>query len=273
MIGGDSLEENFVLGSSVSSDSDCSESEISDKLSDVGSHSLGDSSESGDQGESAQNQPAKKVKLNWREAAAGATGSPESQRSILEAALSAFGKFFPKLDPPFTVDDLEVLNVIDISSFLEQEDKAFGNLLRSLSGRPRGFPEKAHSELKCIILTGSATRAMYLVKEVRETSRALSPLPLFFHGGGRKKEQSQTHESVLRGRKSTVAVCLPSRLRAVAENNLIDFKTVDLIVIDLKRNEKGLNVLSQKDTMMDLLEIVGKHVIPYARSGMQLVMI
>jgi hypothetical protein len=102
---------------------------------------------------------------------------------------------------------------------------------------------------------------MYLVKELRDFDKSLSPLPLFFHGGGRKKEQANTHESVLKSTSCSVAVCLPSRLKAMASAGFLDFSKIGVILFDMKQNEKQMNVLSMKDTMKDCLEIIGEHVL------------
>ena len=275
MIGGDSLEENFLIGSSDSEAFSDTENDSGDSVRSSRSNSASsdESLDDGSMDERSEEKPVKKLKLNWRETASDATGSPESQRNILERSLSAFERFFPNTQAPFKVCDLDSLKFIDCADFLENGTRAFGDLLSYLSNHSNGFSAKALTGLKTIIITGSATRAMFLVREVREMNKDLSPLPLFFHGGGRKKEQTRTHESVLRANKSSVVVTLPSRLKAVLEGSLIDLKTVTLILVDLKHNEKRLNVLSQKDTMLDLLQIIGSHIIPNAGIGMQLVLI
>jgi hypothetical protein len=133
--------------------------------------------------------------------------------------------------------------------------------------------EGSSEGLRSVFVAGSATRAMYLVKELREFDSSTTPLPLFFHGGGRRKEQASTHESVLRSNKAKIAVCLPSRLLSISDAGLIDYNNVGLIVFDMKANEKKLNVLSQKDTLKEVMKLLISHVIPAANPRLKIALI
>lgn len=266
-IGGDSLEENFVFDD----DADSQTSEVSGyehELSIVAQEGMlprAASDSSNQQHDPETETPsAKKVKLNWREAASSLSGDSESQRKVLRASLTAFQKYFPDQQPPFADDDLNGLSITDCSGFRAQEQKTVRDMLEFVECETHCFSVNAEKKLACIIITGSATRAMYIVKELREFNSKLSPLPLFFHGGGRKKEQSRTHESVLKKGKAGVCVAMPSRLLDICQRGLIDFAALDVVFIDLKPDEKCVNVLSQKDTMRDVLEIFGKWVLPHA---------
>ena len=263
MIGGDDLDENFVL------DSESSGSEA-DSI-DVPSRDCSDSKErnilpedEGAEEPTKKSQPeAKKVKLNWREASSRSTGSPEDQLETMRVSRIAFEKFFPSVDVPICGDGLSVDRFVDLSEYCACESKNTQALFATL--RDQGFLAspigESPSGIRTLIVTSSATRGMFLIKELKEFDKSLSPLPLFFHGGGRKKEQSNTHESVIRGNKSSVAVCLPSRLRVVAETGVLNFENIDLVIFDLKPNEKRLNVLSMKDTMADCLTIIGQYIL------------
>jgi len=262
MVGGDDLEENFVLDSDNSSTGEDSvddttlEPYVEAHTPDVSRLQDRDSLDESDEPQSQ----AKKVKLNWREASAKSAGSSEDQLEILRVARLAFEKFFPSSTLPFNVESLSANQFLDLSEYTSSDSKNTQDLFASL--RSRGFlnsnTDGEFKSLRTLIVTSSATRGMYLVKELKSFDKSLSPLPLFFHGGGRKKEQSQTHETVIKGGRASVAVCLPSRLKAVTDAGLLDFGKVDIVVFDLKQNEKRLNVLSMKDTMSDCLDIIGR---------------
>ena len=276
VIGGDSLEENFVLDGSYSS----SESETSFEAPLTTPKTLSEPQEDEEVPECenervVEQQAAKKKKLNWRETASNKSGDAASQREILLTSRTAAAKFFPNFEVPFCGEDLNDLEFVDATEFMAKESKSVRDMLEFLKAQCHALSPERHADgrLRTLVIAGSATRGMYIVKELREMDAKLSPLPLFFHGGGRKKEQARTHESVLKGKKASVAVCLPSRLRSMADEELIDFSTIDLVVFDLKQNEKRLNVMSQKETMMDLLEILGKHIIPKHNSNMKIAMI
>jgi hypothetical protein len=253
--GGDDLEENFVFGDSGSERSD---------VSDAGSESEVCDEETAEDAESpsADNSdlPApKKQKLNWREAASASTGDSISQKAILTQSIVAAAKYFPNQPLPLSADQISELRITDLSQFKKGDDTSFKGLLTNL--REHGTHLTAACEgLNVIFVTGSASRAMYLVKELRDFDKTLSPLPMFFHGGGRKKEQAKTQEAVLRDKKAPVAVTLPSRLVSVCDSNVVDLHKVGLVVFDLKVNEKGVNVLSQKDTMLDSLRVIGEYI-------------
>ena len=252
---GDSLEENFILNDD-GSDTD-TVSDVSDNCKNgTGSEdSVSGEGQSAIEGNAFISQKSKKQKLNWREGASVVTGSVESQVHTLTAALEAFSTFFPNEPAVLTGDDFSSISFLDCSEFAERSEKSTSDLFNFL--RIKGFlnPSSGVSKiLNTIIVSGSGTRAMYLVKELREFDSGLAPLPLFFHGGGRKKEQAVNHEATLRGLKTSVAVCLPSRLRYASARGLIDYSNVNLILFDLKTNEKRLNVLSQKDTLREVYE-------------------
>lgn len=271
--GGDSLEENFILGD------DDSQSEYTDPSSASKSQDHSDSESSIDSQEpeeqlNLETPPAKKAKLNWREWATLCLGSPESQASLIQSAITAFTTYFPN-DASFSADsDLSSLCFLDCEEFAARSEKSVRDMLEFF--RAKGYfssAEQSCKGLNTLIISGSATRAMYIVKELREFDSKLAPLPLFFHGGGRKKEQGSTHEAVLRGNKTSVAVCLPSRLKAALENNLIDFKSVTLVIFDLKTNEKKLNVLSQKDSLKDVLSIIIDYIAQRSHEDMKIALI
>ena len=266
IIGGDSLEENFVLddgeNSVITTDCENSESDLADSLQ-VG---IVRSNCSSDDTENEETTVAKKAKLNWREAAVASAGGMHSQKSILSAAMVAMSKYFPNADAVFSSSGVDELSFVDCSSFCASGNTSVRNLLEYVNDKVGCLTEPTTPALRCLIIAGSGARAMYLVKELRDFDKALSPLPLFYHGGGRKKEQNRTHESVLSKSKSVVAVSLPSRLIDICQRDLIDFSKLDLILIDLKANEKGVNVLSQKDTMLDAITVIGKWVLPHART-------
>jgi hypothetical protein len=265
LAGGDDLEENFVLDGSSSESESLSErieSDLDDSVSDRPAEDEHRVDETPCDDEAAVPQ-AKKQKLNWREAAMNTTGDETSQRSILKASLSAFGKYFPNSDLPFTEECVDKLTFVDCSEFCSQESKTVGDMFMFLKKVTTALDSTTgeKKKLRALVIAGSATRAMYLVKELREMDSKLAPLPLFFHGGGRKKEQARTHETVLASGKTSVAVCLPSRVKSVSDAGLVDFSSLELILFDLKQNEKKLNVLSQKDTLQEVLELVGTHII------------
>ena len=264
--GGDSLEENFLLEGS-SSDDASSNAAASDVESDVeltvkAAKSVNKSGAK----RPATHDPAeaKKPKLNWREAATSSSGDSASQRAVIANALIAAAKYFPTATLPFIEEDLYDLCFIDCSQFVSEGNKSVRDMLDFV--RTKSDALNATSDQPCrlnsLLIAGTSTRGMYLVKEVRELDASLSPIPLFFHGGGRKKEQARTHESVLKGNKASVAVCLPARLKSLSEDGLIDYSKIQLVVLDLKQNEKKLNLLSQKETLLDLLEVFGKFIIP-----------
>ena len=262
MAGGDDLEENYVLDSEYSSSGDESIDSDSDRVITpelTPENSSPANSDSSEDGGDAQ-QSAKKVKLNWREVSSNSAGTQKDQLEIIRLARVAFEKFFPASTLPLDIESLSEDKFLDISEYANGETKNAQELFLSL--RKCGFLEcvtgRDSHGLRTVVVTSSATRGMYLVKELKELDKSLSPLPLFFHGGGRKREQAQTHESVISGGKASVAVCLPSRLRAVTDAGILDLQKVDLVVFDLKQNEKKLNVLSMKDTMADSLAIIGR---------------
>lgn len=264
LAGGDDLEENFVLAGS-SSDSE-SEFESDPIITESRSVEVAERvARGGDDSHSEDDTPApqaKKQKLNWREAATSATGDIASQKRVLGTSLVAFAKYFPNSESIFTEEGIEKLGFVDCSEYCSQENKTVGYMFAFLNKMTNAIVAGSDDDkaLRTVVVAGSATRAMYLIKELREMDSKLAPLPLFFHGGGRKKEQARTHESVLKGRKTSIVVCLPSRLKAVADSGLIDFSSVELVLFDLKQNEKKLNVFSQKDTMHDVLGVIGEHI-------------
>jgi hypothetical protein len=262
MTGGDDLEENFVI------DSDSSDSEESTVQSTTLAKTARAPLESSDDEEERDSASdsipePKKVKLNWREVSSRSTGTREDQLETIRASRAAFEKYFPSMESPINGDSLSVQRFLDLSEYCAGESKGTQALFKCLRDREYlvGNRAGAPSGMRTLIVTSSTTRGMFLVKELKEFDKSLSPLPLFFHGGGRKKEQSHTHNSVIKGDKSAVAVCLPSRLRVVLETGIMDFDKIDLILFDLKQNEKKLNVLSQKDTMADSLTIIGRFVL------------
>jgi hypothetical protein len=277
--GGDSLEENFVLDSD-SSTSECSDSSFELSQSEIKNDSQEgdkpqDSSISTDDGTEFKHNPiAKKPKLNWREGALRSLGDESSQLGLLGAAVTAFSRFFP--NDALCQDGLEFssLRFLDCSSFTAKSDRSVSDLLEFI--RKEGFlnicAEKS-KPLEAIVITGSATRAMYIVKELRELDSALAPLPLFFHGGGKKKEQASSHAAILHGKKCSVAVCLPSRLKHAFEKGLIDCSQIKLVLIDLKANEKRLNVLSQKETLYDFLSLFKAHILPNIHENMAIALV
>ena len=264
LAGGDDLEENFVLAGS-SSDSE-SEFESDPIITESRSVEVAERvARGGDDSHSEDDTPApqaKKQKLNWREAATSATGDIASQKRVLGTSLVAFAKYFPNSESIVTEEGIEKLGFVDCSEYCSQENKTVGYMFAFLNKMTNAIVAGSDDDkaLRTVVVAGSATRAMYLIKELREMDSKLAPLPLFFHGGGRKKEQARTHESVLKGRKTSIVVCLPSRLKAVADSGLIDFSSVELVLFDLKQNEKKLNVFSQKDTMHDVLGVIGEHI-------------
>lgn len=278
-MGGDSLDENFLIGSD--SESTVSLSHRNPKK--VPSIN-GDISESGDfENSSVEDSeselddsplPAtKKSKLNWREGAIDNDGSPESQRKILSNLLVAVGKYYPAHTTRIDVSDLERLKFIDCRDFVAETNRSVADMLSFLHDRNDLLGKRQVDGIRTIIVCGSASRAMFLVKELRQYDSKLAPLPLFFHGGGRKKEQAKTHEAVIKGKKTSVVVALPSRLHAASQQGLIDFEDVELILIDLKQNEKKLNVLSQKETLVDVTEVLERFIIPRASNQLKLALI
>ena len=272
--GGDSLEENFVLASDsdTSSNSD-SEEHSTLNTSDVQSlrRNLTDGEDiSADE---ASNQQTKKQKLNWRESSAVNNGTEESQRSLLENAWIAFERFFPSELKDTPTLDAEKINFLDWASLQSTEPRSLRDTLSFLRDSGDLLGEESNEGLNSIFVAGSATRAMYLVKELREFDSSTTPLPLFFHGGGRKKEQASTHKSVLRSNKAKIAVCLPSRLLSISDAGLIDFNKVGLILFDMKTNEKKVNVLSQKDTLKEVMKLLTTHVIPEANARLKIALI
>jgi hypothetical protein len=270
--GGDSLEENFVLDSddsaSVSSEESNDKSEI--RHSQVSADS-GVSNGGTDDSESDRQPGAKKPKLNWREGALLNDGRLDSQSKLMTRAYEAFTRFFPADDLVTEQLNLCDINFVDCHEFTSQENKSVRDMLRFLDahGAPFLRASSGPKKMRTLFVTGSATRAMYLVKELREIEPTIAPLPLFFHGGGRKKEQALTHESVLRGKKTSVSVCLPSRLLSVCESGLMDLNSVSLIVFDLRPNEKRLNVLSQKETLRDVFHFLLKYVARLDQSNLK----
>ena len=270
--GGDSLEENFVIDSDDSASVSSDDSNINFEFDSTQvTEGIADSSEAENHAEPDKQPAAKKPKLNWREGAVLNDGSIDSQSRLLNRAYEAFAHFFPKDDLIGEQGKLQDANFVDCREFSAQENKSVREMLRYLATRGFSAEPPAHGpkKLSTIFVTGSATRAMYLVKELREMDSKLAPLPLFFHGGGRKKEQALTHESVLRGNKTSVAVCLPSRLLSVCESGLIDFDRIDLVVFDLKTNEKKLNVLSQKETLRDVFQVLVKYALGQHRTNLK----
>lgn len=262
MAGGDDLEENFVLDTDYSSSDEAASETGSDseacevQTPDPANSEVPDSSDESDGGQPK----TKKVKLNWREASSRCAGSVQDQVEILRLAGLAFEKFFPSSTMPFNIESVSAGQFLDLSEYGAGESRTAQALFECL--RTQGYLQSAtgggSSSQLTLIVTSSATRGMYLTKELKEFDKELSPLPLFFHGGGRKKEQAQTHEAVIKNGKASVAVCLPSRLKAVMDAGILDIQKVNLVVFDLKQNEKKLNVLSMKDTMTDSLDIISR---------------
>ena len=272
--GGDSLEENFVLASDSDTSSN-SDSEEHSTLNTSEVHSLRRNLTDGEDisADEASNQQTKKQKLNWRESSAVNDGTEKSQRSLLENAWIAFERFFPSELKDTPTFDAEKINFLDWASLQSTETRSLRDTLNYLRNTGHLLGEDSNEGLNSIFVAGSATRAMYLVKELREFDSSTAPLPLFFHGGGRKKEQASTHESVLRANKAKIAVCLPSRLLSISDAGLIDFNKVGLIVFDMKANEKKLNVLSQKDTLKEVMKLLTTHVIPEDNSRLKIALI
>jgi len=266
MTGGDDLEENFVLDSEYSSSGEESVDGIPDAGAVTAQTPGNCSSGSSDSGDETDEAPpkSKKAKLNWREASSRCVGSLDDQMEIIRIAAVAFEKFFPSSTVPFDGDSVSADRFIDLSEYGTGESRSARALFECirkhgyLGGASSGGSKEDSDGLCTLIVTSSATRGMYLLKELKEFDKSLSPLPLFFHGGGRKKEQAQTHDTVIKSGKASVAVCLPSRLKAVVDSGILDLGKVHLVVFDLKQNEKMLNVLSMKDTMADSLEIIGR---------------
>ena len=265
-IGGDSLEENFVIDDGQSSSIDESENECIDtEKRELSKENISNDSSGGESQDEPESK-AKKMKLNMREAATSSDGTVTSQRSMLRTALNAFEKYFPNQECPLAAEGIDKFQLLDCSSHMSQSNKSVQDMLHFVNDETECLNIPTTLYLRTLILTGSGTRAMYMVKELREMNKDLSPLPLFYHGGGRKKEQSKTHESVLTNSKSLVAVSLPSRLIDATKKGLANLTKLELVIIDLKANEKGLNVLSQKDTMMDVLKFLGEYILPNSHS-------
>ena len=271
--GGDSLEENFILDGD-DSESNCSDSGSEASIPVSAQRESPNDDEEIDQTVDVETPQAKKQKLNWREGATKSLGSPDSQALLIKSATSAFCAYFPK-DPSVSADsDISSLRFLDCEEFAKRDEKSVRDMLEFFRGRGFFFtPDETRKGLNTIVISASATRAMYIVKEIREFDSKLAPLPLFFHGGGRKKEQGATHDAVLRGSKTSVAVCLPSRLKAAMENGLINFTGIDLVVFDLKPNEKRLNVLSQKESLKDVLSIVLDHLVPNSHEKLRIALL
>jgi hypothetical protein len=269
--GGDSLEENFVLESEASESDDSVSFSIETSSPEKPTTKQGKAVLSKDEDGHV---PAKKPKLNWRQGASLSSGSVQSQLETLSMAIVAFGAYFPKDECPISAEDISKLCFLDCSEYTQRSEKSTSELFGYL--RKKGHLQNEPStkkELKTLIVSGSATRAMYLVKELREFDVSLAPLPLFFHGGGRKKEQGTGHDTTLRAQKTSVAVCLPSRLKSASERGIVDYSNIDLLLIDLKANEKRLNVLSQKDTLREFMEWFADFVIPKAGNGIRIALV
>ena len=275
--GGDSLEENFVIGSDSESNADSQESlkhgDNTEFDLERGSDHSSCASSNEDRLESDSIPKSKKVKLDWREGAISHDGSVDSQRHMLQNLLVAVEKYFPSHDTNLGKSAITRLGFADCRDLMATSTRSVSDTLRFLRDNttyPRSSPS---TSLSTIIISGSASRAMFLIKELRSFDSKLTPLPLFYHGGGRKKEQSKTHESVLKGKKSTTVVALPSRLKSVCEQGLVDFEDLGLIVFDLKPNEKMLNVLSQKETLLDVLQILELFVLPNATEKLRIALV
>ena len=275
--GGDSLEENFILDGETSESDSLSSDSAENDHDEHSDSSVQEGTEPHSWLHDDESAPAplvKRAKLNWREGAAISSGSVESQLEIISKTVVAFSAYFPKEECPVKADDLSRISFLDCTEYAHQSEKSTSDLFMFL--RKQGFLQAAsgaQKDLETLILSGSATRAMYLVKELREFDSTFAPLPLFFHGGGRKKEQGSSHESILRGQKTSVAVSLPSRIKSVSDRGLVDYKNVDLIVVDLKTNEKRLNVLSQKDTLRDLMDWVAQYLVPNISDNLKVALI
>lgn len=278
-MGGDSLDENFLIGSdseTASSSSRASNPTRQSKRCVITDYDpeISSSDEDEDIKRGEPTSPlSKKAKLNWRESATINDGSPKAQKHILENLLVAAAKYFPSHDTNLRISDLDRLTFLDCEEFFQRPNKSVLDMLEFLKTETNLLRGHSGGDLNTILVSGSASRAMYMVKELRSLDSGHVPLTLFFHGGGRKKEQSKTHESVLKGRKTSTLVALPSRLKAVAEQGLISFGNIELLVFDLKPNEKKLNVLSQKETLLDVLEILERFIIPNSSSALKLALI
>ncbi len=271
--GGDDLEENFALDSSNSD----SGSDIYgvDGLVENADVTEKDDDDVDCEANIEQHTPsAKKQKLNWRESATAACTDVSSQRTLLFSCITAADKYFPNQTPVLTRDIVDKLDFLDTSSLSEGGERCLDTLLGLLTDAQSYMPVQCREKkgLRVILLTASSSRAMYLVRELK-SAKKVAAVPLFFHGGGRKKEQSSSQVSMLKQEKSEVAIALPSRLVSLFDDGTLNISDVGLVVIDLKTNEKGVNVLSQKDTMLDSLRIIGEYIGKQTESRPRLVLI
>lgn len=119
---------------------------------------------------------------------------------------------------------------------------------------------------RLLIVTSSSHRAMWIVQQLREL-KVNDVLPLFFHGGGRKREQEKAQIEKLES--SNVIVALPTRLKSVPFN----FKNIDILAIDMHINEKGLNMLSIKDTLVSFVDVLSNKIIPVMEKKLKVALV
>ena len=246
---GDSLEENFALGDDYSDDA---RSETSVEY-EFGITSNGASASSSDSQtvspvKSSSTHPKPSKKRNWRESTAASPLDAEGQSQLIRETLNF------KRVPPLTEYELDTLGLVP-ESFLsvthKPEEPQFTDIPNASSIVRRIFESLTSPNLPAVLIVcPSAAR----VSTASVLLTKYKPCSLQFHGSGRKQQQLGNMKKALG--TARLVISTPSRALKMVQEGALDVKALELVVLDMLVDAKGLNVLSANDTREAVVKLV-----------------
>ncbi|EEQ98081.1 hypothetical protein Pmar_PMAR002363 [Perkinsus marinus ATCC 50983] len=190
-------------------------------------------------------QPQKKMRLDddkarkWRETCSTPSGVPDEQLEIVQHALELSSS---------TLDiELKPESFVAYPKPGADDAHKYGYLQNCPPASLLGSGEKGH--VKGLIVCASATRVNEVAKELEKDCGIQNSkiARVAFTGRGRRKEQKAAHELALQ--KATLCVTVPGRLTSITE-----LGELELIILDISTDVKGLSLLSQQQSRDSLLE-------------------
>ncbi|MES1908273.1 MAG: hypothetical protein MHM6MM_001240 [Cercozoa sp. M6MM] len=147
------------------------------------------------------------------------------------------------------------------SALKQVVQKAFGDSLKEQLGVGKGRKLKKAQGSKgspsLIIISGNARRCTDLIRELKKIESHMHVVKLF--AKHMKVAQQQQH---LETRVTPAAVGTPARLLQLADAGALKFGNATLVVVDLQRDAKKMNMLDHALLRKDVLALFERHVQP-----------
>ena len=246
---GDSLEENFVIGDSFSDTEEVQFGQIGTlETEDVSEDSGSDESVSS----SSVNEEVKpKKKRNWREAALAGPCEPEGQCELLRETFN-FKRTLPIDEDRFVEMGLVPSAFLQVSDSVDREPSNLTKASKTLKDIFDSLPNQKSPSV--LLVCASASR----VGAVGAELAPYRPLSLQLHGTGRKKEQFNQMAKDIASGKGRLSVSVPARITKLADEGAFPLESIKVVVVDMKKDDKGINILSNNDTRASVCELIEK---------------